>query len=66
MCGWEKIMYACGCKKLQKMPYSCDSHRRHVYGPCQYDPRYDRNRVVKVYSDLYCEGPDCPLQYVNY
>ncbi len=68
MCGWEEIIYNCGCgySRLQKMPYSCDRFRRHVYGPCKYDDRYDRDRVVRVYSDDRCPEPGCLFQYVNY
>lgn len=67
MCLWEKVTYSCcGYSKRQKMQYSCDSHRRHVYGPCKYSDRYDRNRVVSVLVDDYC--PECEelYQYVNY
>jgi hypothetical protein len=67
MCLWERVTHrCCGYSKRVKMQYSCDLYRRHVYGPCHYDARYDRNRVVSVSTDEDC--PECRelYQYVNY
>ncbi len=67
MCGWERTTYACGhVSELQKMPYSCDQYRRHVYGPCRYSERHDRDRVVEVYSEDYCGAAECMFGYVAY
>ncbi|KAL2158133.1 hypothetical protein VTH06DRAFT_4701 [Thermothelomyces fergusii] len=67
---WEEIIYACDSsqhygRKLQKMAYSCDSYRRHVYGPCQFDKRYDRPMTL-VYSDEYCDECQRMFEYINY
>ncbi|KAK3899324.1 hypothetical protein C8A05DRAFT_37060 [Staphylotrichum tortipilum] len=65
MCVWEEFIYLrCEHRKREKMAYSCDSHTRHVYGPCRFDRRVDR--VIKVYKDDWCRDPDCPYQYINY
>ncbi|KAL2139128.1 hypothetical protein VTI28DRAFT_5737 [Corynascus sepedonium] len=70
MCQWEEIIYACDSsqhngRKVQKMAYSCDIYRRHVYGPCRYDRRYDRPRTL-VYSDEYCDECQKLFEYINY
>lgn len=67
MCIWEEVTCInCGRKERQKMAYSCDAYRRHVYGPCQYDRRYDRDRVVKVdYTNHVCQECIEMGKYVN-
>ncbi|KAL2182141.1 uncharacterized protein P884DRAFT_188918 [Thermothelomyces heterothallicus CBS 202.75] len=70
MCQWEEIIYACDSsqhygRKVQKMAYSCDIYRRHVYGPCRYDKRYDRPMTL-VYSDEYCDECQRMFEYINY
>jgi hypothetical protein len=65
MCQWERIIYACSPNhdELQRMAYSCEKYRRHVYGPC---PFREGDLVVDVQSDEYC--PECRelYRYVNY
>jgi hypothetical protein len=67
MCTWELVKFSdCRHSELQKMAYSCDVYRRHVYGSCVYDERYDRDRVCKVFSDGLCSRCSELFKYVNY
>ncbi|KAK3293202.1 uncharacterized protein B0H64DRAFT_444481 [Chaetomium fimeti] len=67
MCTWELVKFSeCRHSELQKMAYSCDIYRRHVYGSCVYDERYDRDRVCKVFSEGFCTRCSELFKYVNY
>ncbi|KAK4139351.1 uncharacterized protein C8A04DRAFT_33170 [Dichotomopilus funicola] len=69
MCHWERATYAnCGHSELQKMAYSCQKYRRHVYGPCVYNARYDSGKVVNLSPALagFCSECSQLFQYVNY
>lgn len=69
MCHWERATYAnCGHRELQKMAYSCEKYRRHVYGPCVYNARYDSGKIVNLSPALagFCSECSQLFQYVNY
>jgi hypothetical protein len=65
MCNWEIYFCSCGNEEWQKMAYSCDLYKRHVYGPCNYDKRSDRARASIVPGDYQCSQCAALYQYVN-